>query len=351
MSIFEHIARRQNQSGAIFASPGESCGLARPWCVVLALVITPFPVAGADRAFTLASWNIEHLAAADGQGCRERDGTEYQAIRRYLEQIRADVIAFQEVENQRAAARIFPAADYDVYISTRPTRTFSQCYDGPNRRLMQRTGFAVRKDIGNRLGLRAVRQADVKALQGAHDSGRWGVYLVLEPTAGERVRPTSTASTAGPAQPVRAPLHLLSIHLKSSCTYQSWHRRKANNNCRLLWQQVEVLADWIGARADAGQDFIIAGDFNRQLDQLSDEVWLHLESGTDNAYVDLEKVLHGMKHPKPYNRKYPFAIDHVIYNQTLDALAIEQQTYFDLRAAPYSDHLPLISVFEMVFHK
>ena len=346
MSIFECIARRQNQSGASFASPGESCGLARSWCVVLALVMTPFPVAGADRAFTLASWNIEHLAAADGQGCRERDGAEYQAIRRYLEQIRADVIAFQEVENQQAAARIFPAAEYDVYISTRPTRTFSQCYDGPNHRLMQRTGFAVHKDIGSRLGLNAVRQPDIRELQGAYDSGRWGVYLILEPIDGNRNQSTSTRSAA-----VRAPLHLLSIHLKSRCTYQSISGRKPNANCRLLRVQVEALADWIGARASAGQNFIIAGDFNRQLDQLSDEVWLHLESGADNVYVDLEKALHGMKHPKPYNRKYPFAIDHVIYNQTLDALAIEQHTYFDLRAAPYSDHLPLISVFEMVFHK
>ena len=343
MWIFEHIARR--------------------WCILLALVITPFPVAAADRTFTLASWNIEHLAAADGQGCRGRDGAEYQAIRRYLEQIRADVIAFQEVENQQAAARIFPAADYDVYISARPTRTFSQCYDGPNHRLMQRTGFAVRKDLGNRLGLRAVRQPDVKALQGAYASGRWGVYLVLEPSGRERVRPTSagsmstdstsagstsTRATTTPARHIRTPLHLLSIHLKSRCTYQSVNGRKANNSCRLLWQQVEVLADWIGARADAGQDFIIAGDFNRQLDQLSDEVWLRLEAGVGNAYVDLEKALHGMKHPQPYIRKYPFAIDHIIYNQALDALAIEEQTCFDVRAAPYSDHLPLISVFEMM---
>ena len=296
-------------------------------CAALLLAIAPFPALAAGGVFTLVSWNIEHLAAEDGQGCRARDAAGYQAIRRYLEQIDADVIAFQEVENPRAAARIFPEQDYDIHVSTRPTQQFSQCYDSPNHRLMQRTGFAVRKDIGARLGLKAVRQADVEELQGSYNSGRWGVHLVLERDGGMS-------------------WHLLSIHLKSRCTYQATIGGKVNNNCSLLREQVEVLADWLGERNALGQDFIIAGDFNRQLDQLSDEVWQRLETG-NGAYVDLEKALHGVKHPKPYNRKYPFAIDHVIYNQALDALAIEAKTRFDVQAAPHSDHLPLISVFGM----
>ena len=296
-------------------------------CVVLLLAIAQFPVLAADGVFTLVSWNIEHLADEDGQGCRARDAAEYQAIRRHLEQINADVVAFQEVENQRAAARIFPEQDYDIHVSTRSTQKFSKCYDSPNHRLMQRTGFAVRKDLGARLGLKVVRQADVKELQGSYNSGRWGVHLILERDDGMS-------------------LHLLSIHLKSRCTYQATVGSKVNNNCSLLREQVEVLAGWLGKRNALGQDFIIAGDFNRQLDQLSDEVWQRLEAG-NGAYVDLEKALHGVKHPQPYNRKYPFAIDHVIYNQAIDALAIEAKTHFDVRAAPHSDHLPLISVFEM----
>ena len=98
----------------------------------------------------------------------------------------------------------------------------------------------------------------------------------------------------------------------------------------------------------ANQDFIITGDFNRQLDQLSDEVWLRLEAGgMPGTYVDLEKVLHGMKHPQPYNPKYPYAIDHIIYNQALDALVVEEKTFFDTGAADYSDHLPLFAVFDL----
>ncbi|MYH70868.1 MAG: hypothetical protein F4147_12630 [Gammaproteobacteria bacterium] len=229
---------------------------------------------------------------------------------------------------------MFPASDYDIHISERPTREFPECYDIARDRLMQRTGFAVRKDLAARLGLKAVRQPDVSELQGSRESGRWGVYLVLEPVAAEE----------GNLQP----LHLLSIHLKSGCTYQSVGGKKARENCRLLHGQVETLSGWINTRARLDQDFIIAGDFNRQLDQLSDEVWLLLESGgRSGMYVDLEKALQGIKHPRPYNPKYPFAIDHIVYNRALDGLVVEEETFFDVRADKYSDHLPLFTVFDL----
>ena len=304
--------------------------------LIIALLLIWAPVTGVafDLTLTLAAWNIEHLAAEDNQGCRPREAGDYKAIRRYLRQAGADVIAFQEVENLRAAQRVFPTSDYDIHISERPTREFPECYDIARDRLMQRTGFAVRKDLAARLGLKPVRQPDVRELKGSHESGRWGVYLVLEPVDPE----------SGGLQP----LHLLSIHLKSGCTYQSVSGKKAGSHCRLFHGQVERLSGWINARARLGQDFIIAGDFNRQLDQLSDEVWLRLESGGRNGtYVDLEKALHGIKHPLPYNPKYPFAIDHIVYNRALDGLAVEEETFFDVRAHRYSDHLPLFTVFNL----
>ena len=303
------------------------------------LVLAPVPGTAADPAVTLAAWNIEHLAANDARGCRPRDTAEYDAIRIYLNRANADVVAFQEVEDLHAAKRVFPASDYDIHISERPTREFPDCYDVPQRRLMQRTGFAVRKDITERLGMRAVRQPDVRELQGTHDSGRWGVYLIL-------------AQVEAGSIPARAPLHLLSIHLKSRCTYQTLSGKKANPNCALLHEQVGALSDWIDARARLGQDFIIAGDFNRQLDQLGDEVWVRLESGgKSGSYVDLEKVLHGINHPRPYNPKYPYAIDHIIYNQAVDGLVLETETYFDTRAGKYSDHLPLFTAFDISANK
>ncbi len=298
------------------------------------LILAAFPGIAADRDLMLAAWNIEHLAAEDDRGCRPREAADYTAIRRYLKQSGADVIAFQEVENLHAARRVFPASRYDIHISERPTREFPECYDIARNRLMQRAGFAVRNDLADHLGLKAVRQPDVRELQGSRESARWGVYLVLEPVDAE----------GGDLQP----LHLLSIHLKSGCTYQPVRGKKAGPHCRLLHGQVETLSGWINARARLGQDFIIAGDFNRQLDQLSDEVWLRLESGgRSGTYVDLEKALHGIKHPRPYNPKYPFAIDHIVYNRALDGLVVEEETFFDVRAEKYSDHLPLFTVFDL----
>ena len=292
------------------------------------------PGISADRDLILAAWNIEHLAAEDDQGCRPREAADYKAIRRYLRQAGADVIAFQEVENLRAAQRVFPASDYDIHISERPTREFPECYDIARDRLMQRTGFAVRKDLAARLGLKVVRQPDVREVQGSRESGRWGVYLVLEPVDPE----------SGGLQP----LHLLSIHLKSRCTYQRLTGNKIRDDCRILYQQAGALSRWINTRARLNQNFIIAGDFNRQLDQLSDEVWLRLEGGAGTgSYIDLEKALHGVKHPRPYNPKYPYAIDHIIYNQALDGLAVEHETFFDVHADKYSDHLLLFAVFDL----
>ena len=62
----------------------------------------------ATHPLRIASWNLEHLAEADGLGCRPRKEAEYAALRGYAEQLGADVIAFEEVESAAAAARVFP---------------------------------------------------------------------------------------------------------------------------------------------------------------------------------------------------------------------------------------------------
>ena len=53
---------------------------------------------------------------------------------------------------------------------------------------------------------------------------------------------------------------------------------------------------------------------------------VRLESGgKSGSYVDLEKVLHGINHPRPYNPKYPYAIDHIIYNRPWMAWYLRQK--------------------------
>ncbi len=50
------------------------------------------PAAGAS--LKLASWNMEHLAERNGSGCRPRTDADYAAMRAYVDDLGADVIAF-----------------------------------------------------------------------------------------------------------------------------------------------------------------------------------------------------------------------------------------------------------------
>ena len=59
-----------------------------------------------SKPLKLASWNLEFLAARNGEGCNPRDDSDYAAMRRIVDDLDADVIAFQEAENETAAARV-----------------------------------------------------------------------------------------------------------------------------------------------------------------------------------------------------------------------------------------------------
>ncbi len=310
-------------------------GVARRMTIGLAaLAVALASIAHAEPRLVLGTWNIEHLAAHNGTGCRPRSDAEYRAIRTYVRASRADILAFQEVENSQAAERVFPDSDYALHISRRPSVDLGDCYDADSKRMMQRTGFAVRKDIGRRLGLRVDRRADVTELERGGHGARWAVHLVLDtPSARDASRAVN--------------LHLLSIHLKSGCAYDTLATSK-RGACRTLAKQIPVLARWIRARANAREDFVILGDFNRQLDQLSDDLWVRLESGSGaQPYVDLEKALHGIKHPKPHNERYPYAVDHIVYNRAVDGVVLEDTAFFDVGAAAFSDHPPLFMTIDL----
>ena len=70
-------------------------------------------------SITLASWNMEHLAERNGSGCRPRTDADYAAMRAYVDKLAADVIAFQEVESQAAAERVFGPSVYTIEIAQR----------------------------------------------------------------------------------------------------------------------------------------------------------------------------------------------------------------------------------------
>jgi len=254
----------------------------------------------------LAAWNMEHLAEADGTGCRPRTDADYEALRAYAEALNADVIAVQEVESKAAVERVFDPSRYVVVVEERMGSGRGGACRGEEGLIIrdQRTGFAIRK------GLAFDRQADFVALQLGNTDLRSGVDIVVRPQGGEPVR-------------------LLSVHLKSGCS--SGDRNEA---CPTLMQQVPVMEDWIDRRADEGIRFVVLGDFNRRLAQAGDTVWADWDDGQPaDADLSLAAGTTGAR----CNPRYSDFIDHIVLGRraAADQLGFEEKTY---EAEALSDH-------------
>lgn len=330
-------------------------------CLLILLLLPG--IAGAVSAgaaeLVVATWNIEHLAAADGAGCRPRVEADYAILRAVADRLGADIIALQEIENADAAARVFPPPRYDLVISPRRVRMQQTCRHRPGqRRTAQRTGFAIDRERLTALGLR------YRALPPFQEIGvggrRWGTRIAIEPIA-------------TPARGVPASLELMALHLKAGC---AWGRLGAadtvapirRTQCQVLRRQRGVLAEWIDARAAAGQPLVLVGDFNRQLDQRNDDFWQTIADGTvcdwqpdaklgrrcrpgsrrRNAHADLVLVGAGQPFPYPYNPRFPFAIDHLVLGGPArdwlrpDSYQVLGYEFLGRRAEPPpSDHYPI----------
>src|ERR1700752_201425 len=88
--------------------------------LVLGLLLSVVPVTAQAKKLTLASWNFGFLAEKDGAGCFPRAKDDYDLLASYVQRLNADIIAFQEVENAAAAARVFDPTLYDIEIAVGP---------------------------------------------------------------------------------------------------------------------------------------------------------------------------------------------------------------------------------------
>ena len=249
---------------------------------------------------TVASWNMEHLAEANGSGCRPRTDADYAAMRAYADALAADVIAFQEVESKAAAERVFDPARYTIEIEQRVgTGRKGECGGSDRAGLTvnaQRTGFAIRK------GLAYERMPDVTAIQVGNPDLRSGVDLVVRPARG-------------------TPVRVLSVHLKAGCT--SGDR---NDACPVLFQQVPELERWIDSRAAEGTRFAVLGDFNRRLVMPGDAVWADWDDASP-ANADLARASGDQS--ARCNPRYKDFIDYIVLDRraAADLLAFEEGTY------------------------
>ena len=230
------------------------------------------------KELTLATWNIEWLNSTLHQGRVKRDESDYAALRRYVDELDADVIAVQEVNGPEAARRVFPPDEYEYHFSTRD-------YVG-------RVGFVIRK------GIPWKANPDYAAL----DVGKVprGVDITLYPDT--------------------TPIRLLAVHLKSGC-FRAGPLTGDTKACRILRRQVPVLERWIDARASEGVPFFVLGDFNRQFNHDHDAFWQALDDG-DPPNADLTNFTVGSI-DEGHNRKWPRFIDHIVADRLARALVVE----------------------------
>lgn len=259
----------------------------------------------------VASWNLEFLAERDGAGCKPRRAADYLAMRSIADSLDADVIAFQEAENPRAAARIFDPARYTIVMEARPGEASGTC-GGVNSNqtfIRQAVGFAVRK------GVAFERAPDVTELQLGNPNLRSGVDITIRPASGR-------------------PLRLLAVHLKSGCFAGS--RGPA---CETFFRQIPILERWLDTAASGPTRFLVLGDWNRRLAGSGDPVWAELD---DAEPENADLMLAGQDVRPRCDPRYQDFIDHIV---------LDRRAAWDVRAfgeIPYatnvhlSDHCPIL---------
>ena len=266
-----------------------------------------------DSPLRIATWNLEHLAEANGAGCRPRTDADYEALRSHADRLGADVIAFQEVENAAAAARVFPSDRWVVVISARPVSGrsgFCRGQSGPMIRT-QDVGFAIRR------GLSFHRNPDLRELGLSNPNLRWGVDITLR---------------------LPRPLRLLAVHLKSGCNI---NRDPNDPDCAVLFAQAPILERWADERARGGEDFAVIGDWNRRTAVLADE-FLGIVSDDDPPAGRLTMADAGRR--AACIARYPDFIDHIALSRSathrIVAGSFAEHVYGgDERQYP-SDHCP-----------
>jgi len=288
-------------------------------CAVLALLVlsAASPMAFADD-LRIAAWNLEHLDDTDGDGCVGRKPGVYAALARRIGELDAAIFAFQEVENAAAARRVFPASEWRIEMSRRPSRGPGRtCWHTPDARLGHlATGFAVRHGIAYR------RNPDLQALGSSDSFQRWAADITV--TAGER------------------DLRLLSVHLRTGCwgAGQDGDSR-AREACATVRGQIEHLGDWADTRRTQGTAFVILGDFNRRLTLAGDWAWRRLSSPAS----PLRLLTRGV--PFRCDPRYPAFIDHMVLGGGAEAMAVPGSFREVPAQGPHPDHCAITAVFRL----
>jgi endonuclease/exonuclease/phosphatase family metal-dependent hydrolase len=210
--------------------------------LTLALTILLLSYPAQAESLKIATWNMEWLTARPaGDAALPSDAHPKQPddiarLHNYATLLKADVVAFEEVDGPEIAARIFPADQYQLHVT--------------GDHVVQRVGFAVRR------GVAFTANSDATGLD-------------LYPNATFPLRSGADITLRTPDGPLR----LLAVHLKTGCRNAAL--TGSNPSCTILRKQMAPLEAWIAARQAEGVAYIILGDFNRWMDN-GDAFWAGL---------------------------------------------------------------------------
>ena len=272
------------------------------------------PVVSA-QSLTYSTWNLEWLSSQPSRqfASSQRVDSDYQALKRYFEQIDSDVLAFQEVNDELALRKIL-GDEYQIYLSQRSKKN-NQRYQFDQ--INQYTGFAIRK------GIKASNKEDFRLDTLDSSKLRFASYLVIEENSGQ-------------------PIHALSIHLKAGCS----GRINNSQNCQLLKQQGKALNDWIKLREQLNEAYIILGDFNHNMGYQRDWLWESISKQTQASLITRDTradcKVKSRNNPRK-THQFRSLIDHIIVSKALTASTPKQDIYTvnDVLNYQLSDHCPL----------
>ena len=288
-------------------------------CFLALTLLTPACHVEPEPRLRIAAWNLEHLDDTGTDGCLPRQPADYDAIAAQVKELALDIVAFQEVENETAAHRVFPRSDWHVEVSSRrpDTRPGPECWYRPGQHLGHlATGFAVRRGIAYR------RNADLAALGEAGSFQRWGTDITVTEN-GQKVR-------------------LLSVHLTTGCWGEPNDRDPEDaEHCAVLRGQISRLKVWADARRAEGSAFIMLGDFNRRLAVPEDWAWRILSPSSAPLLLPTSELT------TRCDPRFTEFIDHLVLGGGAEALLVPGSVHEWPRQGEHPDHCAVSGDFQL----
>ena len=244
------------------------------------LLVTMLALPVSADVIRIATWNIENLREASGEGKNPRYEQDYRRLRKYAKLLDAEIVALQEIENEAALRRVFDPKLYKFFVSTREAKS------------RKRTAFAVKRKIP------AKRYRDLFSDPEGKGVLRHGIDIEIS-VNGRSIR-------------------LLSVHLKALCSEDLLTGEGAV--CKELASQISILQEWIYERVGEGMPFVVMGDFNRRLSGEKDIFWSKIDEG-EPAGVNLVRATEGLA-SKCWGGRRSGYVDHIVYGLEVKQWAV-----------------------------